>query len=424
MKRLTRTRVLLWIWLAVLAGAPAWSDAAPPAIAKARVAFGDFTPNLPVLLLDATESISAEVKVPCTIRVVCPTNSSCGETNRLSAAVQYHGATSQRFPKKSFKLTLEQPARLLDLRLSSHWVLNAAYIDRSLMRHKLSYDLFRSLSSPGGNRFAAGSRFVEVFFNGRYHGAYLLMERVDRELLQLRPYRSNEVSHACIYKAIDHAANFGDSGHSGYEQREPDPIANPYWDHLDEFNEFVSTAPDAKFFDPKAGIGSRLDLDNAIDFHLLVLLTANGDGITKNFIMGRDAHAAGQPDSRFFFVPWDYDGTFGRNWNAEPFSSSSWLSNHLFDRLLGQRAYRDRFIARWNQLRGREFSVQAVQGRIDANARTLGEAARRNFFRWPTTAHDYPDDLTFEEDISEMKSWVKARLAWLDSEIKHQLDSH
>jgi len=248
-----------------------------------------------------------------------------------------------------------------------------------------------------------------------------LMERVHRRLLELRAYNSNDVSHACIYKAVDHAANFRRPGHAGYEQREPDPVAGAYWRPLDELNRFVSSAPDAAFFHPLTGIASRLDLDNAIDFHLLVLLTSNIDGITKNFILARDGQPAGLPNPRFFFAPWDYDGTFGRNWNATIVPPSAWLSNHLFHRLLGEPAYRDKFVARWNQLRDREFSAKTIQNMIDANARTLGDAARRNAARWPTTSGLYPDKLAFAEDLAQMKAWVQARIEWLDQEIHQRL---
>src|SRR5262249_35010856 len=149
----------------------------------------------------------------------------------------------------------------------------------SLMRHKLSYDLFRSLSTKGDKRFAVASQFVELSLNGKYHGVYLLMERVDRQLLELAAYQSNDVSHACIYKAVGHAANFAHAGHAGFEQREPDPLGATYWQPLDDFNRFVSAASEAQLFHPLTGLESRLDLDNAIDFHLLVLVTSNIDGI-------------------------------------------------------------------------------------------------------------------------------------------------
>jgi len=381
----------------------------------------NYEPNVPVIFLDAKEQVVSDRKVACKLRIVFPKGQPGGTTNALPGVVRFHGASSQAFAKKSFAVTLDAPTALLGMNQSPHWVLNAAYIDRSLMRHKLSYDLFRSLSTTAAPRFAAASRFVEVNFNGDYQGAYLLMERVDRIMFGLRPYNSNEIRHACVYKAIDHAANFSQPGHGGYEQREPDPLALAYWQPLDSLNKFVSSAPDAQFFDPVTGIASRLDLDNAIDFHLLVLLTSNMDGITKNFIVAADAPAASSVKPRFFFAPWDYDATFGRNWDATVVPPSAWLANHLFDRLLDQPAYRDKFAARWNELRKRAFSAKTIQAMIDNNVRELGPAVQRNAARWPTSTGPYPDRLAFAEDIAQMKLWAEARVKWLDEEIGHRV---
>jgi spore coat protein CotH len=351
--------------------------------------------------------------------MILPTGTA-GNTGAVSAVVRVHGGVSQGYPKKSYGLTLETPVQWLGMRDSMHWVLNAAFIDRSLMRHKLSYDLFRSLSSAAGKRYSAGSRFVEVHLNGRYNGAYLLMERVDRALLELRRYDSNATSHACIYKAVDHAANFSQPGHAGYEQREPDVEVKAYWKPLDEFNRFVSRASEVEFRDPEKGIASRLDLDNAIDFHLLVLLTSNLDGITKNFIFARDAVVTNASARRFFFAPWDYDGTFGRNWDASRVEPTAWLSNHLFDRLHSDAGFRKKFAARWKQLRDREFSTATIHRLIDDNAQALGDASRRNAVRWRTLDGPYPDRLTFEEDVAQMKAWVVSRVKYLDAEIERR----
>ncbi len=372
--------------------------------------------NLPILLVEAAEPIVSERKVPCTVRLTLPPGAT-GDTEAVAGVVRIRGGSSQGYEKKSYGLTLDAPVQWLGMRQSKQWILNAAFVDRSLMRHKLSYDLFRALSSAGGKRFAVASRFVEVKLNGRYNGAYLLMERVDRALLDLRDYDAEAPSHSCIYKAVDHTANFSQPGHEGYEQVEPDALTKAYWEPLDDFNRFVSRATDAEFHDPEKGIATRLDLDNAIDFQLLVLLTSNLDGITKNFIIARDAVLPDAPVSRFFFAPWDYDATFGRNWDASRVGPDAWLSNHLFDRLHGDAAFRKRFAARWNQLREREFSFEAIHGLMDENARTLGDAAQRNAARWRTLYGPYPDRLTFAQDLAQMKEWVAARVKWLDAEI-------
>lgn len=377
----------------------------------------NFEPNLPIIYLEAKERIVSEQKVPCTVRMELPKGAEAGNTGALAGVVRIHGASSQMYPKKSFAFTLAAPVRWLGMREASQWVLNAAFVDRSLMRHKLSYDLFRSLSSGNGKRFAADSRFVEVNLNGKYHGTYLLMERVDRALLELQRFETNATYHACIYKAEDHGADFGRPGHGAFEQREPDPLVLQYWGPLDRFSRFTSASKDADFLNPTNGIAMRLDLENTIDFHLLLLLTSNMDGNDKNLIFARNAPTTAVPKPRFFFAPWDYDATFGRNWNATRVPPTEWVSNYLFERLLGDAAYRGKFATRWKLLREKEFSAPTIRRMIDDNVRTLGDAAMRNSLRWRTPTGPYPDRLTFQQDIAQMHEWITARLKWLDDEI-------
>ncbi|MCX8155307.1 MAG: CotH kinase family protein [Verrucomicrobiae bacterium] len=403
------------VTVAVMAQPAAEPKPAPPL--RPALAWGSFTPNLPVVFLTVTNPLSRETPVPALMQLAYPPGSRQGVTNALPLQLRYHGATSLGFPKKSYRLSLSNAVPLLGMSRKSGWVLNAAYIDRSLMRHKLAYDIFRSFSEPRAPRHAADSRFVEVYLNQRYQGVYLLMERVDRQLLGLRPFHSNDFSHSVIYKAEDHAANFGQSGRGGFEQREPDPERKEYWRPLELFTRFTSSASPQEFWDAERGIAHRLDLGNAIDFHILVQVTANSDGITKNFLLARDGQESGPQTNKFFFVPWDYDGTFGRNWNATPYPHNVWLSNPLFDRLMQKAEYRQRFIARWKQLRAGPLAEATLVAMMDANVKTLGEAVQRNLQRWPTDRGGYPDRLTFEQDIEQMKTWLARRLQWLDQEI-------
>ena len=381
-------------------------------------------PSLPALHLKTARPVGSEPRVKCDVVLAAAPAAASRPTDALNGVIKFHGASSQGYEKKSYALALDESARWLGMRKSSHWVLNAAFVDRSLMRHKLAYDLYRSLARDGAPRHACASRFVELHLNGDYRGVYLLMERLDRSLLELHRHDSNATAHACMYKAVDHAANFSQPGHAGYEQRALDGLLVPYWKPMDEFNDFVSRAPDAEFFHPETGIASRLDLGNAMDFHLLVLLTSNIDGITKNFILYRDAPSPAEPRPRFRFSPWDYDATFGRSWEASRVGHTEWLSNHLFNRLLGNREYARRFAARWRELREREFSTASIARMIDDNAATLGDAVHRNAARWKSQSHAYPNRLTFEEDIREMKAWIHARTEWLNSEIARRTGVH
>src|SRR5436190_24124674 len=96
--------------------------------------------RIPMVHLEVREAIAADQRVPCTLRLAYPQSVTSGLTNALPAVVRYHGATSQAYAKKSFGVTLDAPVSILRMRTNAHWILNAAYIDRSLMRHKLAYD--------------------------------------------------------------------------------------------------------------------------------------------------------------------------------------------------------------------------------------------------------------------------------------------
>ncbi len=379
-------------------------------------------PSLPIIELSTSQDISSEAKIPCTVRwVSSPTGvDRTAKPELLNGKVRIHGASSQSYEKKSLALSLDSPTRWLGQKSRRQWVLNAAYVDCSLMRHKLSYDLFQSLSSDGVRRHASASRFVEMRLNGQYHGTYLLMERVEGSLLGFTPKGQPSKVPAVLYKAIDHDANFSNPGHSGYEQREPSPEDQEYWGPLEDLNQFVATATDAEFTNAQSGIGSRLDVDNAIDFHLLVLFTSNMDGFDKNFILARDAASVAHPVPLFFFVPWDYDATFGRNWEGSPVEPTFWLSNNLFDRLLSHDVFRQKYLHRWQALRGRQFSVETVHRMIDDNARAVATTAQRNENRWTPIRGAESGSLAFTEDVTQMKEWVVARTRWLDEKIERQ----
>src|SRR3954470_6384623 len=134
---------------------------------------------LPVCYLVTTNPVVSDRKVACTFAIDYAGVPGQPGSNLIGGSVRIHGGVSQSFPKKSYGLTLATPIAPPSIHPTAHWVLNAAYIDRSLMRHKLAYDLFLSLAEPDAPRHASASRFVELYLNGKYNGAYLLMERVD-----------------------------------------------------------------------------------------------------------------------------------------------------------------------------------------------------------------------------------------------------
>src|ERR687895_356044 len=95
--------------------------------------------------------------------------------------IEQRGQSSRRlFPKKSFAIELrgarggDRKVPLLGMPDDGDWVLYAPYNDKTLMRNVLAYETARWMG-----RYAARTRFVKLRLNGRYHGVYVLMERLE-----------------------------------------------------------------------------------------------------------------------------------------------------------------------------------------------------------------------------------------------------
>lgn len=358
-------------------------------------------PPLPLIKIDASEKIVDEYKVPATFLMISTDGSS---TEKLPIGIEFRGRTAVSFDKKAFNIEFADDIQLLDMRNDDDWLLNAEYVDRTLMRNRVSLDIFKDIWSPVHSEKAHGAidgRYVELVLNGRYNGLYFLGEKVDRKLLDL------DESEGVIYKAVSHAGALSKTGHSGFEQVFPD---NELWEPLDLFREFINESSDAEF---KEKVSQFVDLDNAVDFYILMMITGACDNITKNYYLARNSSS-----SPFFFVPWDMDGSFGRSWNGEPLENF-WPEgmNKLFTRLIATNGgnYKKKLKSRWNLLKISTLSVKSLTERFDSYDKMLSEsgALERNFDLWPQIDGSYQDDLEY------LKNWIVQRFEKVDEKISN-----
>ncbi|MFT6783874.1 MAG: hypothetical protein ACJA1A_003816, partial [Saprospiraceae bacterium] len=80
-----------------------------------------------------------------------------GESVDMPAEIKYRGGHSARYEKHSFSLELVKKYQLTGLPKDDDWILNANYIDKTFMRHKISYDLFRDMNI---NNLSVASNYV------------------------------------------------------------------------------------------------------------------------------------------------------------------------------------------------------------------------------------------------------------------------
>ena len=77
-------------------------------------------------------------------------------------------------------------------------------------------------------------------------------------------------------------------------------------------------------------------------------------------------------------------------------------------------AFRSRYRERFNALLNGEFSADNLDRIVDATASEVGDAAGRNFRRWPQTP---PRDNSHAAEVALLKDFLRRRVAWIKTQL-------
>lgn len=345
------------------------------------------------------------------------------------AGVELRGGSAQVHPKKAYAVELwsdnipteKIDISLLGMRPDDDWILDAMYIDKARMRNRVSTDIWLDFHQlhyqnlePKAKSGTHG-KFVEVFLNDSYHGLYAFTERVDRKLLKLQKFE-NENEHGLLYKAVswdngvvwfDNYLDFDPtSGYwEGWEQKHPDIESERiFWEPLAGFTQFVVESSDNDFINQ---IPDQLHLENAVDYFIFLNLIRGDDNTGKNVFMTKYNQA-----DRFFMLPWDMDGTWGRSWNGNTKPSTGILSNNLFDRLIENDVdnFKTKLKQRWVTARNNIFTTNNIMSYYENYADLMEQtkAFERDKIRWELNN-------TLLEELDYTRGWVEDRLDFLDN---------
>lgn len=413
------------------------------------------TGALPIIEIDTSGEhgiprvIKNEPKVPCKIRIFSGGKAGDHElknyTNRLlDGRIEGRG---KKLPKWKYGITLEDTYPLEGMIDSKHWVLESSFVEKSLMRSNLAFRLLEQFrEDKKARRIAPRGRFVEVILNGRYHGVYLLMEHINKDFLGLEAFDKNKAFNSVLYRARNVNANFSAYNyksfykkdykrfpgrrqplekaadpiwgwHSGFEQRYPNEKKHgEYWRPIESFTRFAALAPDNRFGEQ---IFQLMDRDSYIDLWIFTQLTDDSDGLFKNRYVARDRGK----DAKWYIIPWDKDGIFGRRHDMEKRPYNKWMTTPLFERCMRIDSFREDFKTRWNSLVQKGIISEAnIFRKIEQNIALLEDAQKRNFSRWPADYYLYPDTHDFYREIQYMKEWIRSRIQWLNNRMGRTRD--
>lgn len=389
--------------------------------------------RLPIIQINTgNQSINNDPKIAVSFLLNDPDYIDHGRTEQEYESIigiELRGGAAQTFPKKAYGLELWKDSlgtdkineSLLGMREDDDWILDAMFIDKGRMRNRVSTDIwldFQELhyknEEPDAKSGTHG-RFVEVLLNNEYWGVYAFTERMDRKLLQLTEVDSGN-DFGLLYKSVNwengtiRFENYFDFDPlsdywEGWEQKYPDPSNDGiFWDSLAGFTQFVIESSDVEF---QNQIPQQLNIDNAVDYYIFLNLIRADDNVGKNIYFSKYNQA-----DKFFIVPWDLDGTFGRFWDGSTTTTEVILSYNLFDRLIITNAgdFKNKLKQRWSDSRNNIFTKDVLMSYFE-NYATVFEANgtfERERVKWSVAN-------TLDEEMDLASNWISGRLEKLDA---------
>ena len=187
---------------------------------------------------------------------------------------------------------------------------------------------------------------------------------------------------------------------SGYEINPAQRASIESW-----FRQFEAVLYDnAQWRNPTTGYRAWLDPKDFAEFFVFNTLTHNGDGLLISMFPWRG------DDGRLRMGPvWDF------NWSSYYIGSGGtgdllWRSNQLwYTRLFADPDFNQLFIDRWSAFRRGAMSNAAMDALIDAQAAEITAAK--------AVQQGLASAATWQGRLTQMKSWLRTRANWIDSQL-------
>lgn len=391
--------------------------------------------KIPSLFLTAEEpdNILRNVYSPCTIQIDAGMAEGYESTEVLTAEIRGRGHSTWDWPKKPYKIKLEEGASLLGLDPAREWVLIANYADESLIRNTVAFEMARSL---GSFRFTPHAIPVNVYMNGVYQGVYTLGEQLEVNSSRLNIDADLEDPDTGYLLEIGGAdpledekgVNYFDlpSG-CGKDVLIKSPNSGKWSEeHFGFIYDYMCKADAA--ITSLDGYEEYINVDSFIDWFLIHELTYNLDSCFH-----RSCYITKPAGGKLEMGPvWDFDLAFGNMYMDNPdyndwatvgsYNSDAYITETWFNHLMEDESFRSKARARWAAVR--DDLMACAEQAIDDTRALIGSSADDNFTVWDTLsiANGYqPEKMatysTYMEQVHCLRRFLTSRSKWIDEHL-------
>lgn len=323
------------------------------------------------------------------------------------------GNSTWGYPKKPYAIKLNKKTELLGMPAHRRWILLANWMDKTLLRNSLAFELSRKTELA----YTPRGVFVDLVFNGEFVGNYYLCEhiKIDPERVNIAELDNSDYTMPTITGGylIELDVNYDEINKFTTDVKSlPVNIKEPDEDDLndaqfDYIKDYLNNIENILYASGEGAYEDYIDTKSFIDWLLVHELTGNVEPHhPKSCFMHKDRNG------KLVAGPvWDFDwGTFIPGYSGFINASKIW-----YDKLLDDEAFRAELKERWNMLKP-EF--QSVSAFIDEQADYIRQSALANSEIWPITLEVNGDEsMSFDEAVVRLKDTYEQRIQSLDSLI-------
>ena len=426
----------------------------------------DYSSTLPLIVIDTYgQEIPDEPKIPGWMKVFYRGE---GEINSIMdnpdeydghIAIEQRGNSSRWMFVDDGKISYSLETRdslgennnvkLLGMPKENDWVLYGPYSDKTLLKNVMAYWIGNETGE-----WSPRTKYVDVVLNGKQMGIFAFMEKIKRDndrvdiaKLDVDEVSGDDLTGGYIVKIDRNTGWNRESWDSQFpptnaiEQTvswvlvypRPEDVADEQLNYIKGFiYDFESTMNGPNYLDPETGYRSIVDIESFVDFFLIGELFRDADSFRSSMYFNKDKDSN---DPKLKLGPlWDFNYSMGNYDVCGCASSSGWayrfnyycnerfkINPFWWEKIVEDEFFKNKAVARWNELRGNAFSEATIFNFIDSTTSYLEPARIRNFQIWPILDKklwpNYYVGGTYENEIDFLKTWIHERLLWIDENI-------
>lgn len=334
-----------------------------------------------------------------------------------SLRMKGRGNATWTYPKKPYKLKLDEKATILGMEEAKDWVLLSNYTDKTLLRVGISLELSRLMNFP----WTSDDRFVEVVLNGEYLGNYQLVEPIEQGTNRVNIPDDGYLFERDGYYYLEYNYFVSSLGH-GYSFKNPDPeddLTTLQWEYIKNFmDEFEGVLTSPTFDDPQSGYRRFIDVPSFVRWFVFQNILANMD--TNVYMVKED-----MGDSKVEMYPvWDFEWSIGIGWyegtRPRPANYYVWNSDAFYyDKLLKDPAFKKEVRELWEST----SVTDDILKYIDETSAMLDTSQKLNFKRWDimnkrVSVGGIPMG-SYEKEVECDRQFFINHMNWLNNEFSN-----